>query len=63
MRRYKRGLLNFSQYFQSADECSVYFSNENPILLSYKDKAGKIVIIDQELHEMFQETLESILMD
>jgi len=43
-----------------ADEGSVYFANENLVLLSYKDKKEKIKIIDQELYETFQKALQSL---
>ena len=58
LRRYKRGLTNFTQYFEKVNECSVYFSNAHPTLVYSKNREGKVTIVNQELYEDFQKSLE-----
>lgn len=58
-RRHKRGLANFTHYFQIANESKVYLADEFPILIYKKQDQKTSQIVMPELYKTFQTAIET----
>ncbi|HQS84865.1 MAG: hypothetical protein B7Y25_08200 [Alphaproteobacteria bacterium 16-39-46] len=60
VRRYRRGLANFTQYIQVSDEGKIFLADEFPTLIynKYNQKIDKILAPD--LYNSFQIALKNL---
>ena len=60
VRRYRRGLTHFIEYFHIADESKIYLANEFPVLIYEKFNQTSAQIIVPPLYEKFQDVLKTL---